>query len=560
VQPASSPRRHARLSTIVLLCFACTAAYGTDTYVSSSNRLSIPLVTIGSATYSNMVVTVGNIVSGPTCPAPRGNGDIYSPANNWLTIPSVMVGTSAHSNVIVTVGHLVSVGSVTGADSYDGAHLTIGSVEVQGTRYSDAIITINGVVSVAGGMPGLARDTYDPATKHLSIPAVTAGGRVYTNVVVTVGNLVSVKGSSRGATETIVHAFYSGPGSPDGYQPEAALIQGSDGNFYGTTTSSGDYRGVVFQITPSGSETVLHQFLGLSDGANPYASVIQAHDGNLYGTTNRGGSQGAGTVFKITPSESSESVLYSFAAGQDGIDPQGLIEGCDGNFYGTTNSGGANGLGTVFRVTPLGAETVLYSFAGGTTDGSFPAAGLVEARDGFFYGTTQKGGANDQGTVFRVSFNGVENVLYTFTGGIDGGAPSASVIQASDGNLYGTTFSGGAGALGTVFSIAPGGSARVLFDFAGGTYGGSPKAGVIQAGDGNFYGTTSLSGTYGKGTVFRITPSGTASMLYSFAGGSDGAFPWDNLIQASDGNFYGTTTIGGNGNSSGYGTVFMITP
>lgn len=253
-------------------------------------------------------------------------------------------------------------------------------------------------------------------------------------------------------TETVLHSFTKGG---DGGYPICSLAEDGSGNLYGTTWGGGLTHGIVFKIPSGGSETVLHSFANsTSDGGYPTAGLILASDGNYYGTTNSGGSANKGTVFKITPS-GVETLLYAFTGGSDGGSPQGpLIQGSDGNFYGTTGAGGAHGDGTVFQVTSNGTETVMYSFAGGTADGSDPLAGLLQASDGNFYGTTNQGGSSGDGTVFEVTPAGVETVVYSFTGGAtDGAAPSASLIEGSDGKLYGTTSSGGPNGYGTVFVV-----------------------------------------------------------------------------------------------------------
>jgi uncharacterized protein (TIGR03437 family) len=355
----------------------------------------------------------------------------------------------------------------------------------------------------------------------------------------------------------------------NGATPADSLVQGADGNLYGTTENGGtNNSGTVFRLNPGGSVTTLYSFSG-PDGAYPFAGLILASDGNFYGTTHQGGTSGVGTVFKITPG-GTLTTLYSFCSQtgcSDGEFPFGnLLQASDGNFYGTTNYVGNNIYGTVYRITPGGTLTTLYSFAG-SANGTNPNAGLIQASDGNLYGTTYSGGGINEGTVFKITPAGTLTTLHSFcsngiVGHCDGANPVAGLIQATDGNFYGTTESGGAAVSGIVFKITPGGTLTMLYSFCtqtGCADGSMPQAGLVQASDGNFYGTTSQGGTNGSGTVFRLTPGGTLTTLYSFcaqAGCTDGGTPVAALIQASDGNLYGTTSTGG---ANSDGTVFKVT-
>ena len=389
-------------------------------------------------------------------------------------------------------------------------------------------------------------------------------------------------GASAGVVLTSLHSFQV---FNNGAQPSAGLVQGSDGNFYGTTSgggTNGDY-GTVLKISTHGALTTLYSFTGSNDGAYPRAALVQGNDGNLYGTTYSGGTNNQGTVFKISTKGALTS-LYSFSGTHDGSNPNGLVQGNDGNFCGTTYSGGTNNQGTVFKIGTSGALTSLYSFTG-TNDGANPNDGLVQGSDGNFYGTTKYGGTTDynadfaaygRGTVFMISTAGVLTSLYSFTGGKDGAYPSARLVQASDGNLYGTTSFGGTYpglhgvGYGTVFKISTKGAYISLYSFPAGNHGVFPSSGLVQGNDGSLYGTTPFGGGSndfggeGYGTVFKISTDGALISLYSFTGTNDGAYP-NGLVQGNDGDFYGTTASSGpygyvfGGSVFGsFGTVFKI--
>jgi uncharacterized repeat protein (TIGR03803 family) len=360
--------------------------------------------------------------------------------------------------------------------------------------------------------------------------------------------------------------LYSFDGT-DGQYPEAALVQASDGNVYGTTALGGNNScrygcGTVFKITPNGTLTTLHAFDG-TDGIEPFEALAQAPDGNFYGTTVVGGAvdtcnppYGCGTVFKIT-SSGALTTLHRFD-NTDGANPYaGLIQATDGDFYGTTAGGGTNGgYGTVFKITRGGTLTTLHSFDG--ADGSFPQAPLIQATDGDFYGTTAEGGLGIYGTVFKITPSGKLTTLHSFDVK-DGNYPYAGLVQATNGNFYGTTSSGGTGdcykGCGTVFKITPSGTLTTLHSFDGADGDGNyPFGGLVQATNENFYGTTARGGANYRGTVFRITSSGTLTTVHSFEG-TDGREPYAGLLQDTNGNFYGTTFGGG---ANGVGTVFRL--
>jgi uncharacterized repeat protein (TIGR03803 family) len=373
-------------------------------------------------------------------------------------------------------------------------------------------------------------------------------------------------------TFATLYSFCSQSLCADGENPIAGLAQATNGDLYGTTMGAGGYgAGTVFKMTPSGTLTTVN--FDITDGATPEASLVQATNGDLYGATAGGGANLAGTVFRMTPS-GRVTTLYSFCSQSgcpDGYSPaSGLVQATNGDFYGVTEYGGVSGnYGTVFKITPGGTLTTLYRFCSQSncTDGEYPYAVLVQGTNGDFYGTTMQGGSNCApegcGTVFKISPGGTLTTLHSFcsqSGCTDGWGPSAGLVQATNGDFYGTTSLGGANLLnhGTVFKITPGGTLTTLHSFcsqSGCTDGGYPQGGqLVLATDGNFYGTTPEEGANNDGTVFRITPGGTLTTLHAFAG-TDGDSPICALVQDTNGDLYGTTTGGG---ANLAGTVFSL--
>jgi uncharacterized repeat protein (TIGR03803 family) len=351
----------------------------------------------------------------------------------------------------------------------------------------------------------------------------------------------------------------------NGTTPDAPLVQGGDGNLYGTTAAGGTNNGgscaagcgTIFKVTPAGTFTRLYDFCAQAncgDGSAPRGALVQDVNGDFYGTTFTGGANDFGDVFKITPA-GSLTVLQSFDYA-DGEGPSGALAiGKNGSFYGVTTAGGSDyNEGTIFTVTPGGTITPLVTF--NESDG-YPlnaAVTLALGSDGNFYGITGASGAPYySGTIFEITPAGVYTVLHTFNGTTDGAEPQSGLLLGTDGNFYGTTPYEGANRDGVVFKITPSGTYTVLYNFDG-AEGSAPFAALALGSDGNFYGTTTAGGANGDGTIFSITPGGTVTDLYDFTP-ADGQSSVAGVIQSTNGTFYGATDDGG---TSGDGTVFSL--
>jgi uncharacterized repeat protein (TIGR03803 family) len=378
-------------------------------------------------------------------------------------------------------------------------------------------------------------------------------------------------------TFTTLYSFCPEGGCAGGLAPNGALVQATNGDLYGNSPRGGTQSlGSVFKFTTGGTLTTLYSFCAKTncpDGWDPVYSLVLAANGNLYGFTESGGANATGTFFKIALN-GTLSTLLSFCdeAGcvvGEYLNP--LIRATNGDFYFTTELDGSANSGTVSKLTPGGTLTTPYSFAcseSGCPNGKEPFAGLTQDTNGDLYGTTEYGGNGNpgSGTIFKISPGGALKTLYSFcaqSGCPDGADPTAALVQATNGDLYGTTTYGGSGSpgSGTFFKVTSNGKLTTLYTFCtqsgcpDGTGSGYP---LIQASDGNFYGTNTSGGANGHGTIFKITPGGTLTTLYSFcalSGCADGEIPSAGLVQHTNGILYGTTEYGG---ASGFGTVFSL--
>ncbi len=406
-------------------------------------------------------------------------------------------------------------------------------------------------------------------------------------VALTIMMLLAVTQPVGAQTYSVVHNF---TGGSDGANPIAGVTLDRSGNIYGTTSAGGRMGfGTVFRVVRSGPNWLfylVYTFNGLTqnstDGSAPYARVVIGPDGYLYGTTHSGGQgqgcralHGCGTVYSVRPKPGNiwvpwqETVLYNFGT-YDGSNPDygDLVFDQAGNLYGTTRNGGEYLQGAVYELSPNGGtwmEKVLYSF-GGQPDGATPLSGPVFDQAGNLYGTTYAGGANGSGTVYQLKPPGsgwTENILHSFQNGSDGVAPTGDVSFDQSGNLYGATQSGGAAGGGTLFELTSlsGGSwsLSTLYGFLGTAFGGAYRTVAMDAA-GNLYGTTSGDGAHPWGSVYKLTRSNggwTYSSLHDFTGGTDGGTPYGSLVFDGSGNLYGTAFAGG---ANGQGVVFQITP
>ena len=398
-------------------------------------------------------------------------------------------------------------------------------------------------------------------TSTLTVRDVSPGNAgTYSVIISNAAGSVTSAGATltvlTGQAPVVVEVLYSFTTDANGFNPWGGLCQANDGNFYGTASAGSPQGwGTVFRMATNGVVTALHAFTDGNDGSIPLGALIQGTNGLLYGTTLD--ASAAGTVFSITTNGSLRS--YALNGSSSGASPRAaLAQGRDGNFYGTASQGGPYrdidpySYGTIFKLTPSGALTALGAF--NSDDGTSPGSTLVQGVDGNMYGTAQNGGTNGGwGTVFKITPSGTLNALFSFAN-INGAFPVAGLVQDTDGNLYGTTYSGGTSNAGTVFKLTADGAFTSLYSFTGGTDGGNCYAGLLLASDGNLYGATENGGAYGLGTIFRISPDGGLVTQAHFDG-YQGANPEGTLIQGNDGALYGTTL---NGGAAGYGAIFRL--
>ena len=365
-----------------------------------------------------------------------------------------------------------------------------------------------------------------------------------------------------GAQITSIHDFCETP-CPNSPQYVGGIAQGRDGNMWSTTPAGGaNSIGAAFKITPGGKFTDVHDF---NPSAKPvpegtsYSGLTLGTDGNFYGTMKDGGADGDGAVFKMTPA-GAVTILYSFTGGNDGKSPLAPpIEGTDGNFYGSTETGGIYGYGTIYKITPAGKLTTLHQFNPANGDGSYPIGPLVQGANGSFYGTTYEGSLegncgfdNICATVFQITSTGTFQQLYIFAFNTQ---LTAGLVQGCDGNFYGTTFDHGADGFGQVFKITSKGTLTDIYDFTGGNDGGNPYAGLVLATDCNFYGVTLDKGADGFGTVYEIDSKGKFTLLDPLDG-TNGGNSSVTLILNTNGTLYGDALIGGT--TTNVGTFFKI--
>ncbi|MEO8075918.1 MAG: choice-of-anchor tandem repeat GloVer-containing protein [Acidobacteriota bacterium] len=463
---------------------------------------------------------------------------IVGPGGSILGATTLSIFAIANGTFLSLVNSSCCAGPVFGP-------LTLGA---DGTLYSvgfvvDGVaeVSTSAVLTFADGVPSALHAFADAEGSWSRAPLLNAliaapDGNLYgTAHDGGASNLGTIFRMTPSGDVTVLHDFAAGT---EGAGPVAALTQASDGHLYGTNAFGGLFNGgSVFRVSTTGDLAAVHTFALIDGirGTSPTTPVIEALDGALYGTT-------PGAAFRVTLGAGTTTFRFP---DWNSLTAASLVQANDGRFYGTVTE-------RLFSMTSDGAFAVLHTFSG--PDGYLPSAELIQGLDGQLYGSTRRGGASDFGSLFKTSLDGTLTPLYSFAGGADGANPAAPLLQTPDGQLYGTTMAGGGA--GTVFKITPSGEYAQLHAFTGGAGGATPTGKLVQATDGNFYGTTTGGGALGLGTIFRITPSGGFLVMHSFSG-NDGAHPHGGLTQATDGHLYGTTPFGGP--DSDGGVVYRVT-
>jgi uncharacterized repeat protein (TIGR03803 family) len=387
---------------------------------------------------------------------------------------------------------------------------------------------------------------------------MTANRKLFRNVLL--GSAFALAALTAGAQARSYAVLHNFAGSPnDGSYPYNPVSFDKAGDLFGATNLGGSANaGTIFEITPDGTETVLHSFDGASGGSDPNAGVtVDPSNGDLFGSTTFGGNgscrNGCGVLYELA-SDGTYTVLHTFNVGKDGSWPVGSpVRDQQGNLYGVAGGGGPNSGGTVFEYSAKAKFSVLHAFGG--SDGFQPVGSLMQDKTGNLYGATNSGGADEYGTVFKLTPKGKLTTLYSFTGGADGGYPTGGLDRDKAGNLYGATNLAGNGTTpnGTMFKLASDGTLTTLYTFTGGTDGGYPAGSILQS-NGKLYGTTTGGGAHGDGVVYEVdTVSGTEKVLHGFSG-DDGSTPQAGLTKEHD-FLYGTASGGGTDN---LGVVFRV--
>ena len=552
-----------------------TSSYGTVWSISTAGSGFKVLHSFSSSStdgfYPQPVVVSGSELYGETNQSNSGYGNLYkmkTDGTGFSVIRNFQYATDGGSlqgpmtlSGSTLYGFAQNYGPLSGGATGDG---DVYSISTGGSSFK-VLHTFK-----ADGTEGAGGGTAPTILSGKIYGARSDGGSLQTNgSQYNYGTLYSM--STSGSSFTRLFDFNT-QGFHDGTNPYAAAIQGKDGNFYGTTYNGGFYnQGTVYKATPAGVVTILRNFYG-GDGANPYGTLAQGPDGTLYGSTDNGGIYGNGTVFSIkTDGTFTQLASFGQSGGQQLVG--GLVFGQDGNLYGTSYYGGRYNDGIVFRMSLTGDETIIHSFTRGA-DGAYLNAALVQGSDGTLYGTTVHGGVAsvDQGTVFSLTTGGTFKTLHQFndSSNNDGYYPDSGLVIATDGYLYGTTNQGGTNNYGTIFHVKTDGSSyKVLLSFDPNTEGGNPASALTQGSDGKLYGTTTNYGPGGlstgnNGTAFSIKTDGSSlSILHAFTNdGTQGINPDSAILEANDGNFYGTTYNNGNipyPGTSVAGTFYKLT-